>query len=713
MSNNAQFGDVLLRSLLGFEIDILSGLVQMDGGFETAAQLSLFGGNFDDDGRTENPEEYWGNVLETEPAFKYRSRVQYILQFIPATTANLTTIERAAQEDLAWFLSSGIASSVTVVATIPGKNRVNIAISILSEGEIKSFSFTPNWSATETIAAELAFDAAPQRPPPTVIPPGPDSVPGLVLWLDAADATTITVTIPPIGEDSGNPKVDQWNDKSSRADTFFPYDVSARAEHGNEFQVLNGQPVMVFPDFADTALVGTSTEKLPGSGGYTTFSVIANRDGPDGQILGKGSLTGTTEYSLDPFSLKSQTTDGAAPATVGPPTDQVFSLYRPAASFTTWRTADAAIGITGDMSHSLWIKLDDFPVSTTRTYVAFVISGPGTAPQNSMELYGTRGASGVVTTRIDIYDQAGNLSSQTWDDAADPVLTVGRWVNLGFTFTSSTGAIKIFTNGVAAASVSGASGATTGFLDTVAAGRSISLGSGPSGEGGDCIYYQAHFWNKVLLDSEFSAMYNGGDAFNVNVYLNGLGLSYPNHYVSGGTFGLVHSYLPGIDLSNPAALNIDHVDADFLDLTIISGPPFGFGNIEADYPETGGGVGPPNFSQLFLGDTGITPKILRTSVDGAALTAIGFAWRNGVQTDFEASYVGFKPAPRTPDVPSPPHAVGGKFNGLANPITARFVGSIAEIIVYDRVLSPAEHNLVDGYLSVKWGIIDTAEVIPE
>jgi len=145
----AQQGDVkLFQTVNDGEITVVNGVVEMSGGLETAAYLSLFGGNEDDDVRGSNPFNWWGNLDEVDPVRQYRSETQHLLQAIPATTGNLLRIEDAANRDLAWFLDERVASSVTVEATIPALNRIQITIDIEANGEESSFVFTENWKAT-------------------------------------------------------------------------------------------------------------------------------------------------------------------------------------------------------------------------------------------------------------------------------------------------------------------------------------------------------------------------------------------------------------------------------------------------------------------------------------------------------------------------------------------------------------------------------------
>lgn len=143
-----QEGDVkLFQTDDDGNITVENGLVEMSGGLETAAYLSLFGGNEDDDGRADNPANWWANLDEVDPTRQYHSETQNLLQALPATTGNLRRIEDAAGRDLAWFVDSGVASSVTVSASIPGVNRIKLTIDIEAVGQESSFEFVENWKA--------------------------------------------------------------------------------------------------------------------------------------------------------------------------------------------------------------------------------------------------------------------------------------------------------------------------------------------------------------------------------------------------------------------------------------------------------------------------------------------------------------------------------------------------------------------------------------
>ena len=123
-----QQGDVkLFQTNNDGDIIVTNGLVEMNGGLETSAYLSLFGGNEDDTGIDVSVDTWWGNLDETEPTRKYRSETQNLLQSIPATSSNLRRVEDAARRDLAWFVSEDVASSVTVEATIPALNSLKLS----------------------------------------------------------------------------------------------------------------------------------------------------------------------------------------------------------------------------------------------------------------------------------------------------------------------------------------------------------------------------------------------------------------------------------------------------------------------------------------------------------------------------------------------------------------------------------------------------------
>lgn len=134
--------DVLLRqSNDGGEITVEGGLLLLSEGLETAAYLSLFGGNEDDPGDAAIELQWWGNLLETDAARTYRSETQHLLHALPAIPANLRRIEQAAARDLQWMLDTGTALSVTAEATIPALNKVRLNLTLTTATEQLQLSF--------------------------------------------------------------------------------------------------------------------------------------------------------------------------------------------------------------------------------------------------------------------------------------------------------------------------------------------------------------------------------------------------------------------------------------------------------------------------------------------------------------------------------------------------------------------------------------------
>lgn len=143
-----QQGDVLLfQTTDDGDINVTSGLVEMSAGLRTAAYLSLFGGNEQDAGGSDKSQQWWGNVVEPDPARHHRSETQHLLQALPVTTANLRRIEDAIKRDLAWMVTFGAASSIDVATSIPSPNRIQIVIKVNAEGEESEFAFVENWKA--------------------------------------------------------------------------------------------------------------------------------------------------------------------------------------------------------------------------------------------------------------------------------------------------------------------------------------------------------------------------------------------------------------------------------------------------------------------------------------------------------------------------------------------------------------------------------------
>ena len=131
----------------GGEIVATNGKLELTEGLDTAAFLSLFGGNSDDSGLTaDESKQWWSNFDEPDPAKRYRSETQFLLRTLPLIPANLIRLEDAATKDLSWMLQS-TADSIAVRATMPGINRVKLDIILVIDGKTTAFSLIPPGTA--------------------------------------------------------------------------------------------------------------------------------------------------------------------------------------------------------------------------------------------------------------------------------------------------------------------------------------------------------------------------------------------------------------------------------------------------------------------------------------------------------------------------------------------------------------------------------------
>jgi phage gp46-like protein len=129
----------------GGEIAFVNGQAVMSDGLETAAYLSMFGGNETDTGGDETAQlQWWGNLSENEASKKYRSETQALLTSIPAIPINLLRIKDAVERDLAWMLEE-VAASVGVSVSIPALNSIDIEIEIVVDDRKYEYAFTEAW----------------------------------------------------------------------------------------------------------------------------------------------------------------------------------------------------------------------------------------------------------------------------------------------------------------------------------------------------------------------------------------------------------------------------------------------------------------------------------------------------------------------------------------------------------------------------------------
>lgn len=126
------------------DINIVDGVVELTDDFRTSVYLSLFGGNEDDDGRDDSALSWWGNIGATEPAERYTSETQNLLNTLPPSTGNLLRLEDASRRDLKWMLDTGAVSELDVAVTMPELNNAQFVITLNGDETVE---FIENWKA--------------------------------------------------------------------------------------------------------------------------------------------------------------------------------------------------------------------------------------------------------------------------------------------------------------------------------------------------------------------------------------------------------------------------------------------------------------------------------------------------------------------------------------------------------------------------------------
>lgn len=144
-----QDGDVLLgQTLDDGDVLLTDGLLEFTPGLETAAYLSLFGGNEDDDSGPDGRRQWWGNLGETVAARTYRCETQRVLATAAPIPANLPRVVAAVRHDLAWMVSEGVASEVAVAASMPDLNRIRVDVAVNAAQQSIKLQYVETWMAS-------------------------------------------------------------------------------------------------------------------------------------------------------------------------------------------------------------------------------------------------------------------------------------------------------------------------------------------------------------------------------------------------------------------------------------------------------------------------------------------------------------------------------------------------------------------------------------
>ncbi len=143
--------DVLLYNTDdGGDINVRDGIVELSSGLVTAVYISIFGGNVEDDGRSNNENQWWANFVEDEPSRHMRSRFQHFVHRLPPIPINLRRLEDAARQDLQWLIDDGVATEIRLTASIPQYNHVRLDISVVADPGQTNILYITNWQGGST-----------------------------------------------------------------------------------------------------------------------------------------------------------------------------------------------------------------------------------------------------------------------------------------------------------------------------------------------------------------------------------------------------------------------------------------------------------------------------------------------------------------------------------------------------------------------------------
>lgn len=144
---NDFMGDVLLQSTLdGGDIVIENGLVKDCRNFDTAAYLSLFGGN-KKDLNAQPKETWWGNLIPGTKRNEWmQSEFAATVNGLPLTSGNLLKARQAAERDLDWIKKDAGADKISASLKAENPARVRLEVEIKkSDAAIAGGAYELQW----------------------------------------------------------------------------------------------------------------------------------------------------------------------------------------------------------------------------------------------------------------------------------------------------------------------------------------------------------------------------------------------------------------------------------------------------------------------------------------------------------------------------------------------------------------------------------------
>jgi phage gp46-like protein len=117
----------------------------MASGIVESFTVSLFGGNIQDDGLENSEREWWGNVLDADPAKKIRSLTQHLINNLDQSRNSLLRIQDAVKSDLAWMIEQGLITSLNVDLAVESSSKLNITIQATANSQEIEQRYVINW----------------------------------------------------------------------------------------------------------------------------------------------------------------------------------------------------------------------------------------------------------------------------------------------------------------------------------------------------------------------------------------------------------------------------------------------------------------------------------------------------------------------------------------------------------------------------------------
>ena len=140
-------GDLFLfQTNDGGEISVKNGEPVMDGGFQSAMYISLFG-------HDDSP--LWMNEYFKENE-KLKSEFFSFIKGASKSGANILQAEELAKKDLNWFITEGIADEININITSSDAKRIVMSVQILINGEaVAGNDFEISWTFEKEDPANL------------------------------------------------------------------------------------------------------------------------------------------------------------------------------------------------------------------------------------------------------------------------------------------------------------------------------------------------------------------------------------------------------------------------------------------------------------------------------------------------------------------------------------------------------------------------------